>query len=124
MTRVLVIDDDPGIRDVCREILEQGGYVVDVAPDGAVGLRMFAAAPYQVVLCDIFMPNKDGIETISELVRTYVSVSVVAMSGGAVGLPDYLSSARKFGAVSELAKPFSAGELLEAVGAAVEAGRE
>lgn len=90
MARVLVIDDDPGIRDVCREILEQAGYSVDVAPDGAVGLKMFASAPYQVVLCDIFMPNMDGIETISELVRTYVAVTVVAMSGGAVGLPDYL----------------------------------
>lgn len=123
MARVLVIDDDPGIRDVCREILEQAGHVVDVAPDGAVGLTMFAAAPYQVVLCDIFMPNKDGIETITELVRTYVAVSVVAMSGGAVGLPDYLSSARKFGAVSELPKPFSAGELLDALAAAADAGR-
>lgn len=123
MARVLVIDDDPGIRDVCREILEQAGHVVDVAPDGVVGLTMFAAAPYQVVLCDIFMPNKDGIETITELVRTYVAVSVVAMSGGAVGLPDYLSSARKFGAVSELPKPFSAGELLDAVAAAADAGR-
>ncbi|MBK6315232.1 MAG: response regulator [Blastocatellia bacterium] len=124
MARVLVIDDDPGIRDVCREILEQAGYSVDDAPDGAVGLKMFALAPYQVVLCDIFMPNMDGIETISELVRTYVAVSVVAMSGGAVGLPDYLSSARKFGAVSELPKPFTAGELLDAVGSAIESGRD
>ncbi len=124
MARVLVIDDDPGIRDVCREILEQAGYSVDVAPDGAVGLKMFASAPYQVVLCDIFMPNMDGIETISELVRTYVAVTVVAMSGGAVGLPDYLSSARKFGAVSELPKPFTASELLDAVGSAIESGRD
>jgi DNA-binding NtrC family response regulator len=123
MARVLVIDDDPGIRDVCREILELAGHTVDVAPDGAVGLKMFAAAPYQVVLCDIFMPNKDGIETITELVRTYVAVSVVAMSGGAVGLPDYLASARKFGAVNELPKPFSAEELLDVVAAAVDSGK-
>lgn len=123
MARVLVIDDDPGIRDVCREILELSGYSVDVASDGAIGLKMFAADPYNVVLCDIFMPNKDGIETISELVKNYVAVSVIAMSGGAAGM-DFLSSARKFGAVNELPKPFTAAQLLEVVGAAVDSGRE
>lgn len=124
MARILVIDDDAGIREVCREILELEGHSVDVAQDGAIGLRMFADDPYPVVLCDIFMPNKDGIETITELVKNYVAVTVVAMSGGAVGMMDYLASARKFGAVAELPKPFNADDLLRVVGAAIESGRD
>jgi len=122
VARILLIDDDPGVREVCREILELADHTVDLAADGAVGLSMFATEPYDVVLCDIFMPNKDGIETISELVKNYVAVTVVAMSGGAAGM-DFLSSARKFGAISELRKPFTAEQLLEAVRSAVESGR-
>lgn len=115
MLRVLVIDDDAQVRDVCRRILASVGFDVDVASDGVKGLRAFHERPFDVVLCDIFMPNKDGIETIQELARTYFDVKVVAMSGGAVGLPDYLPSARVFGASEVLRKPFSPDDLVDAV---------
>jgi DNA-binding response OmpR family regulator len=115
MYRVLIIDDDAQVRQVCRAVLEQDGFEVDDAADGVTGLAKFDSRPADIVLCDIFMPNKDGIETIQELTRTYFDVKVLAISGGAPGLPDYLPSARVFGAASVLQKPFTPAELLAAV---------
>ncbi len=115
MYRVLVIDDDEQIRGVCRAVLEPAGFEVEDASDGATGLEAFDARPFDCVLCDIFMPNKDGIETIQELTQTYFDVKVIAMSGGAAGLPDYLPSAKIFGAADVLHKPFTPDQLLDAV---------
>jgi DNA-binding NtrC family response regulator len=119
MYRVLVIDDDEQVRSLCRAVLSEGGFDVTDAADGATGIEAFDACPFDLVLCDIFMPNKDGIETIQELTRTYFDVKVIAMSGGATGLPDYLPSARIFGAAEVLRKPFGAGELLDTVNGAL-----
>ncbi len=115
MYHILIIDDDEQVRQMCRDVLEREGFEVDVAPDGVIGLEKFDERPSDIVICDIFMPNKDGIETIRELTRTYFDVKVIAMSGGAVGLPDYLPSARLFGAADILHKPFTPVELITAV---------
>jgi len=115
MVRILVIDDDDQVRSLCRSVLSEAGFEVTDASDGATGLAAFDQCPFDLVVCDIFMPNKDGIETIQELARTYFDVKVIAMSGGAAGLPDYLPSARIFGASEVLAKPFAPNELLGAV---------
>ena len=115
MYHILIIDDDEQIRRICRTVLELEGYEVADAPDGVIGLEKFDERPSDIVLCDIFMPNKDGIETIQELTQTYFDVKVIAMSGGAPGLPDYLPSARLFGAADVLRKPFTPTELLTAV---------
>jgi CheY-like chemotaxis protein len=115
MYRILVIDDDEQVRDVCQRLLEENGFEVAVAPDGIVGLEVFDRRPSDLVICDIYMPNKDGIETIQELTRTYFDVKVIAISGGAPGLPDYLTSARLFGAVEVLPKPFTSAQLLTLV---------
>lgn len=115
MFHILIIDDDDQVREVCRAVLEREGFAVDDAPDGVIGLEKFDERPSDLVLCDIFMPNKDGIETIQELVQTYFDVKVIAMSGGAPGLPDYLPSARLFGAAFVLHKPFTPTELVGAI---------
>lgn len=115
MYHILIIDDDEQVRQVCRAVLEGVGYDVAEAPDGAVGLEMFDRKPCEIVLCDIYMPNKDGIETIQELSKNYFDVKIIAMSGGAPGLPDYLPSARLFGALDVLRKPFTPEELLSTV---------
>jgi DNA-binding response OmpR family regulator len=115
MYHVLVIDDDEQLRGLCRSVLEQSGFLVEDAPDGAAGLVKFDARPADVVLCDIYMPNKDGIETIQELTKAYFDVKVIAISGGAPGLPDYLMSARLLGAAGVLRKPFTPTELLDTV---------
>ena len=67
MSRVLVIEDHPHMRDLLRRQLEGDGYAVETAADGEEGLRLQAAQPADLVITDIFMPNVDGIETISRL---------------------------------------------------------
>ena len=117
MVRVLVIDDNPDMRDATRDILEGAGYAVDLASDGALGLVLQRARPADIVITDIFMPNQDGIETIARLRSEFPRVKVIAMSGGGelVKGKSYLSVAAEIGADRLLAKPFQPEQLLGAV---------
>lgn len=122
MARVLVIDDDPRLREVMVALLSEAGHAVDQAADGREGLERFAAAPADVVLCDIIMPGREGLETISELRAAAPDLPIVAMSGGGWASPDdYLALAHEMGASLTLHKPFARRELLAAVGAALQA---
>jgi len=116
MARVLVVDDDDDIRDVLRRVLEGAGHDVASASDGRDALRQVRSEGTDVVILDILMPVKEGIETLQELLVEFPKLGVLAMSGGGL-LPsdDYLSSARLFGAARSLAKPFDLEELLQAV---------
>ncbi len=116
MTRVLVIDDDAAIRDIMERILANAGYVVSSAEDGRSGLKQFREFHPDLVVTDIIMPDKEGIETIRDLRTQDPMVPIVAVSGGGrVGTLDVLSLAEKFGADQVLSKPFSGGALLNAV---------
>jgi len=100
MFRVLVIEDHRQMRDPLRRQLEGEGYAVETAEDGDEGLRLQAAQPADLVITDIFMPNRDGIETISRLRVEYPGTKILAISGGgrlAHGV-DYLVAAREAGA--------------------------
>ena len=119
--RVLVIDDDTEVRRVVHGLLEAAGFQVMSAPDGAQALALLELRMADAVLCDIFMPNKEGIETCSELRRRYPALRVVAMSG-ASGATGYLRAAEKLGAVASLRKPFTGQELVAVVQGAL-AGR-
>src|SRR5262245_16257398 len=114
MARILVIDDDPEVRRTIRNVLEKDGYVVGEARDGAEGLVAFSRERPDLVLCDIFMPNMEGMETILGLRTLAPGVKVVAMSGGhlAPGLTNYLPTAAHLGAVETLGKPFHLEDLL------------
>jgi CheY-like chemotaxis protein len=115
-SRVLVIDDSPEIREVLRDTLELQGYDVVLATDGAEGLWLHRQRPADLVITDIFMPEKDGIEIILELAKEFPAVKVIAISGGGrMGNFDYLPFAEQFGALRVLPKPFRNEELLEAV---------
>lgn len=117
MCRVLVIDDNPDLRQLIGAILEGAGYTVELAADGEAGLRSQCARPFDIVITDIFMPNKDGIETIVRLRSDYPALKLLAISGGgahAKGV-DYLFTAREIGAHAVLPKPFEQEALLEAV---------
>lgn len=119
MAHVLVIDDNQDVRDLIQFILEGAGYSVELAPDGAAGLRSQRARPADVVITDIFMPNQDGLETIARLREEYPAVRVVAMSGGGgsgIKGGGCLSTAREVGAHAVLPKPFDLDQLLRAVG--------
>lgn len=88
---VLVIDDEDLVRDMLRRALESAGIEVVVAADGREGLKAYLANPTDVVVTDILMPEKEGIETIIELKREHPNVKIVAISGGdPAGNTDFL----------------------------------
>jgi CheY-like chemotaxis protein len=117
MFRLLVIDDNQDAREVIQLMLERAGYAVDVAPDGAAGLQALRRRPAHLVITDIFMPNRDGIETIEELRREFPALKVIAISGGGkLGHKEgYLVTARELGAHAVLSKPFEGEQLLQTV---------
>ncbi|MCL4305127.1 response regulator [bacterium] len=116
MARILVVDDDPNIRQMLRSMLEREGYEVDVASNGLECMRRFEAAPADLVITDIIMPEQEGIETIRRLRAEYPESRIIAISGGGrIGPSDYLSMAKLIGAVSTLSKPFDRKDLLEAI---------
>ncbi len=121
MTRILVIEDDDDVRDLLRDLLDEEGYDVIVAEDGRAGSRVWREEAVDLVITDILMPEKDGIETIAELQRDCPDTKIVAMSGGGrVHAEHYLRSAELLGAISSLPKPFSRHELLGEVRKALE----
>jgi two-component system, chemotaxis family, chemotaxis protein CheY len=113
--RVLVIDDEPALRQVIRRMLEPAGHEVVEAQNGRVGAQAFHAAPFDVVLTDIIMPEQEGMETISEMRKLNKSVRIVAMSGGGIKDLDVLLLARRLGADATLTKPFRKDDLLACV---------
>ena len=113
---ILVIDDEEPVRTVLRQMLEKEGYEVEEAPDGAVGLSLLQDHPIDLVITDLFMPEKEGIETMREVQKSFPQVKIIAMSGGGrMGKLDFLPMAESFGAQRTLAKPFERKELLETV---------
>ena len=114
--RVLVIDDERDTRDTMRHLLEGEGFDVLVAADGSEGIRLMRSTSVDVVVTDIFMPGKEGIETIYELRREFPRTKIIVMSGGggSKGM-DFLSVARELGAEKSLKKPFQPRELIDAV---------
>ena len=117
MTQILVIEDDTKLRGLLKEMLERNNYDVIVAADGEIGIRMFRETPTQLVITDIIMPNKEGVETIFELQEYFPDVKVIAMSGGGRSMPgDYLDMVEKISnVVGTLMKPFAMNELLALV---------
>ena len=114
MPRILVIDDDPEMRAMLEQTLQSVGHHVMLAADGRQGLAQIASAPADLVITDLYMPNKDGLETIIELRQRFPNVAIIAMSGRTVAAT-MLSIARQLGAFEVLQKPFVTGELLRAV---------
>ncbi len=112
----MIIDDEPAVRKTLRTSLERAGYQVAEAGDGRTGLRFHAAAPADVIITDIFMPDFDGIETIRELRRVAPRVKVIVMSGGdSTGTLNMLDDAKLLGADRAFHKPVRPEELLGAV---------
>ena len=113
MARVLLIEDDATVRDSVRRMLELLGHSVTEANDGDDALRLDKAKPAELVVTDIFMPGKEGVQTIRELRQRRPDAKVIAMSGGGAGLgpSDSLRLARLLGAQYTLNKPFGREEL-------------
>ena len=82
MKSVLVVDDDASIRDLLCQLLTSLGYKVSEAENGEQGLKAYQVEPANIVLLDMFMPVKDGFETMRDLLRYDPNVRVIAMTGG------------------------------------------
>jgi DNA-binding response OmpR family regulator len=122
MAHILVVDDEPLLRRTLRTILERAGHVVDEAGDGNQALRAFAAERPDLVITDIVMPDREGIETIAQLRGENPGVPIIAMSGGgSAGSTLFLELARQLGATRTLNKPIRQAELLAAVDACLTA---
>ncbi len=116
MATVLVIEDDQEVRDYLVAVLSRAGHEVTAAANGRDGVATFRDHPTQVVITDIIMPEKDGIETILDLRREHPQLKVIAISGGGRSTPEnYLHSARLLGADRAIRKPFKNEEILAAV---------
>jgi DNA-binding NtrC family response regulator len=107
MKRILIIDDEVHILLMLKKMLELEGYEIDIASDGAEGLELFRKTAPQLVITDIIMPEKEGLETIREMKRAQPDLKILAMSGGGkISADNYLDTARIFGASSIIEKPF------------------
>ena len=121
MTKILVIDDEVLVRQTLARILAGSGYQVIDAKDGNDGIEAVRRERPDLVITDILMPEKEGLETIMELRRESPATKIIAISGGGdTGNLEYLQAARRLGACDALAKPFGAHELLQHVRACLD----
>ncbi|HTT79373.1 MAG TPA: response regulator [Stellaceae bacterium] len=116
MSKILVIDDDPMVRKAIGRILDRRGYDVVMAGDGRHGLKLFESEQPDLVITDIIMPEREGIETIRAIHKICPGAKIIAISGGGrVGNVDFLTLAAKLGAREIIAKPFDPSELTSSV---------
>jgi DNA-binding response OmpR family regulator len=114
MARVLVIEDDSGMRHMLETTLRAAGHQVQTAREGREGITEHLARPVELIVTDIFMPGMEGMETIRTLRRDDKVVKILAITGLA-DLGNPLAAARIFGADRTLEKPFQPHEFLAAV---------
>jgi CheY-like chemotaxis protein len=115
-TSILLVDDDNQFRTMLSEALSGEGYQMQEASDGRQAIKLYASQPTDLVITDLVMQGKEGLETIVEMKRLYPGVKIIAISGGGRGSSqDYLKMAEAFGARRVLAKPFSHRQILEAI---------
>jgi CheY-like chemotaxis protein len=125
MARILVVDDEPEIRDLCALTLRDAGHHVVLADNGQSALDIHRIKPQDVVLLDMFMPIKDGLETLTALRKAQPAPKIIAVSAGwrvtgrriaTDGPPrDVLEEAQKLGADAVLHKPFDPDDLVRTV---------
>lgn len=119
MARILVIEDQDLVRATLKSVLEGAGHSIAVAADGIEGVQRFQQAEFTLVICDVFMPRKDGLATLQALRAISGDVPVIMISGGSMRPLragdarnlDYLQMATDLGATGTLAKPFNTREL-------------
>ena len=114
--RILIVDDDDATREILGDLLEIEGYLVSNVSDGITGLELHREKPFDLVITDIIMPNKEGLETIRELRDIYPQVKIIAISGGGRIAPqNYLVMAEKLGADITFDKPINKEKIIDAV---------
>lgn len=121
MPRVLIVEDDTGMNEYIGEILARKGFQVSSAYNGFTGLESIRSSPPHVVILDIFMPEKDGLEMLVELRRFSEGLPVLVISGKQHLLSGCsMELARQLGATDVLSKPFTPKALLDRVSALID----
>jgi DNA-binding NtrC family response regulator len=118
--RIMVVDDDAGIRRTLQILLSKAGYEVMQAKDGSEAVRMWRDRGGDLVITDLHMPEKDGIETIIELLSHTPGIRIIAMSGGGqTKRLDLLGNLPMLGSVLTIEKPFTLAEMMTVVSRAL-----
>jgi DNA-binding NtrC family response regulator len=113
---ILVVDDEPALREILSQVLTDAGHRVVGAGNGKEASKALTTGAFDVVLTDVIMPEKDGMQVISELRKKFPEVRIIAMSGGGhVPRDQYLKIAKGLGAHAVLEKPFANQKLLDTV---------
>jgi len=116
MAKILVLDDEPSILLMIKKMLEKEGHEVYVAINGIEGMELFEEKKPDMVITDIIMPGKEGLETILELRKNHPGLKIIAISGGGrIGPQGYLPSAKYLGADMVFQKPLVQKEFIMAV---------
>ena len=114
--KILLIDDDDVIRLTMQSALKKRGFQVITAENGNIGLELFKKESPHIVITDMLMPNKEGLETISEIRSLKTKVKIIAMSGGgSTQNMTFLKLAEKVGADQLLSKPVKPEQLIMAI---------
>ncbi len=114
LLNLLLVDDDIFFRELIKDMLIDLPVNIIEAPDGEKGIDILKREPIHIVITDIIMPEKEGLESIIEIIQKYPGVKIIAVSGGGnTGTTQYLDMAQSLGAHATLAKPFEKKELLE-----------
>lgn len=116
MARILLVDDEPLLRETLKIALQAAGHVVSMAQNGAAALALLTDQSFDVIVTDILMPETDGLEMIMRVRKESGNVRIIAMSGGGrTRNMDMLDFATSFGADAVLAKPFLPKQLIASV---------
>jgi DNA-binding NtrC family response regulator len=116
MAIILVIDDDEAVRDSVRIVLTRANHKVIVAENADAGVRCYPSVRPDVVITDLLMPAKDGIEAVREIRRIDPKARIVAMSGGSESTElRFRALVEEFGAIESLLKPFRVAQLLAVI---------
>lgn len=122
MANVLVVDDEAPMRDMVTQMLQRDGHQVTTSDEGGAALALMQSHRFDLVILDVLMPGKDGIETTLEIKAQYPDTKILVMSGGrrAISAEFNLNSASLLGADASLQKPFDwsglRGKLTELLG--------
>ena len=114
MPRILVIDDEADVRELLSSLLTGQGYEVVSAPDGKAAMKLSEGQNIALIITDVFMPEKDGLEVIRHFRRAAPKLPIIVMSGRP-DLANVFSIAQRFGAQRQLMKPFECQEVVDMV---------
>jgi DNA-binding NtrC family response regulator len=123
MARILIIDDEESVRITLSKTLKAARHDIHEASDGDVALKILTEQKIDLVITDIVMPNREGVETMRAIRANWPRIKVIAMSGGErIRTPEFLKEAGELGVSELLKKPFSMSELQHTVSTVLDHG--